>query len=50
MFNRLHYYRGKWSAGLEGSDKNAADDSASGPLFQQRPYPSPGQVLKSNKN
>lgn len=39
--------RGKWSDGLEGTGK-AADDSATGPLFQQRPYPSPSQVLKMN--
>jgi polyglutamine-binding protein 1 len=44
--------KGKWSAGLEGgggsSAKTGADETASGPLFQSRPYPSPGQVLKAN--
>eukprot|EP00775_Hariotina_reticulata_P010399 gene10399-10557_t len=39
--------RGGWSSGLEGV--RAADSTASGPLFQQRPYPSPGSVLRSNQ-
>lgn len=44
--------RGGWSAGLEreaGGDR-AADHTASGPLFQQRPYPSPGDVLRMNRS
>jgi polyglutamine-binding protein 1 len=39
--------RGKWSSGLEGV--RAADSTATGPLFQSRPYPSPGAVLRANQ-
>eukprot|EP01004_Peranema_trichophorum_P009597 NODE_8343_length_687_cov_31.209220_g7721_i0.p1 GENE.NODE_8343_length_687_cov_31.209220_g7721_i0~~NODE_8343_length_687_cov_31.209220_g7721_i0.p1 ORF type:complete len:195 (-),score=48.12 NODE_8343_length_687_cov_31.209220_g7721_i0:62-646(-) len=39
--------RGKWSQGLEGS--RFADATASGPLYQQRPLPSPGAVLGATK-
>ncbi|KAG2453478.1 hypothetical protein HYH02_001699 [Chlamydomonas schloesseri] len=39
--------RGGWSTGLEGIA--AADSTAGGPLFQSRPYPAPGSVLRSNK-
>ncbi|KAG2439337.1 hypothetical protein HXX76_004696 [Chlamydomonas incerta] len=39
--------RGGWSTGLEGII--AADSTASGPIFQSRPYPAPGSVLRSNK-
>ena len=41
--------RGGWTAGLEGSQPRAADTTASGPLFQSRPYPSPGAVLRANQ-
>lgn len=43
--------RGGWSDGLRGEKDGdrAADSTASGPLFQQRPYPSPGEVLRINK-
>ncbi|KAK9837203.1 hypothetical protein WJX84_009090, partial [Apatococcus fuscideae] len=41
--------KGKWSTGLAGAQPRAADTTASGPLFQQRPYPSPGSVLRSNQ-
>lgn len=43
--------RGGWSSGLErqGEAKTGVDTTASGPLFQQRPYPSPGAVLRANK-
>lgn len=41
--------RGTWSTGLEGTQPRAADTTAGGPLFQQRPYPSPGAVLRANK-
>ena len=43
--------RGKWSTGLEGHGeaKTGVDVTASGPLFQQRPYPSPGAILRMNK-
>ena len=46
--------RGGWTVGLEGvagsapTAKTGADVTASGPLFQQRPYPSPGDVLRAN--
>lgn len=42
--------RGGWTVGLEGADsaKTGADTTASGPLFQQRPYPSPGDILRAN--
>ncbi|CAG9467559.1 unnamed protein product [Pedinophyceae sp. YPF-701] len=40
--------RGGWSAGLAGTQPRAADTTASGPLFQQRPYPTPGSVLRGN--
>eukprot|EP00198_Chlamydomonas_reinhardtii_P007647 XP_001696984.1 predicted protein [Chlamydomonas reinhardtii] len=39
--------RGGWSTGLEGIA--AADSTAGGPLWQSRPYPAPGSVLRSNK-
>ncbi|KAL5014654.1 hypothetical protein ScPMuIL_008924 [Solemya velum] len=43
--------RGTWSTGLEtrGEAKTGVDITASGPLFQQRPYPSPGDVLRANR-
>eukprot|EP00887_Chlorella_sp_A99_P002218 scaffold21.g2218.t1 len=41
--------RGGWSAGLATGGPRAADTTAGGPLFQQRPYPSPGAVLRANK-
>ncbi|XP_064632751.1 polyglutamine-binding protein 1-like [Lineus longissimus] len=43
--------RGNWSAGLEqrGAAKTGVDTTASGPLFQQRPYPSPGDILRANR-
>lgn len=42
--------RGTWSSGLpkHNEAKTGADTTASGPLFQQRPYPSPGAVLRAN--
>nr|XP_039273755.1 polyglutamine-binding protein 1-like [Styela clava] len=42
---------GDWRRGLKKLDdaKSGVDSTASGPLFQQRPYPSPGEVLKRNK-
>jgi len=33
---------------LKGVQPRAADTTAAGPLFQQRPYPSPGAVLRKN--
>lgn len=46
------YYRGTWSTGLvsRGEAKTGADTTASGPLFQQRPYPSPGEILRRNRD
>jgi polyglutamine-binding protein 1 len=38
--------KGRWSAGLQ-TEKKAADSTASGPLYQMRPYPSPGDVLRA---
>lgn len=42
---------GDWSRGLKKLDdaKSGVDSTASGPLFQQRPYPAPGEVLKRNQ-
>ncbi|XP_077473424.1 polyglutamine-binding protein 1 [Stigmatopora argus] len=42
--------RGAWSTGLpkRNEAKTGADTTAAGPLFQQRPYPSPGAVLRAN--
>ncbi|CAG0892028.1 unnamed protein product [Cyprideis torosa] len=42
--------RGKWSAGLRGDGENpktGVDSTVSGPLYQMRPYPSPGAILKA---
>lgn len=43
--------RGGWSSGLDrrGEAKTGVDATASGPLFQQRPYPSPGEILRRNR-
>jgi polyglutamine-binding protein 1 len=41
--------RGTWTTGLVQQGTKAADTTASGPLFQQRPYPSPGDVMRANK-
>lgn len=42
--------RGGWSDGLNRGveAKTGADVTASGPLYQMRPYPSPGAILKAN--
>ena len=37
---------GKWVDGQDGSVGKMADSTASGPLWQQRPYPAPGSVLR----
>ena len=39
---------GGWNAGLREDQevKTGADVTASGPLFQQRPYPAPGAILR----
>ncbi|XP_035697178.1 polyglutamine-binding protein 1-like [Branchiostoma floridae] len=43
--------RGTWSSGLPKANeaKTGVDSTVSGPLFQQRPYPSPGAVLAANR-
>uniref|UniRef100_A0A336K7P6 CSON000484 protein n=1 Tax=Culicoides sonorensis TaxID=179676 RepID=A0A336K7P6_CULSO len=41
--------KGKWSSGLEGTEKKGVDTTVSGAGFQQRPYPSPGAVLAANR-
>lgn len=42
--------RGKWSSGLNvEDDRTGVDTTASGQLFQQRPYPSPGDVMRANQ-
>jgi polyglutamine-binding protein 1 len=38
--------QGKWSAGM-GEDGKMADSTAGGPLWQQRPYPAPGEAMKN---
>lgn len=38
--------RGKNSDGTNNPGERMADSTASGPLFQQRPYPAPGSVLR----
>ena len=45
-------HRGTWSTGLEqrGDAKTGVDTTASGPLYQQRPYPSPGDILRATLN
>lgn len=40
--------QGTWSDGLE-TNKTRADNTATGVLYQQRPYPAPGEVLALNK-
>ncbi|CAF0878985.1 unnamed protein product [Adineta steineri] len=42
--------RGNWASGLDlkGKAKTGADETASGELFQMRPYPSPGDILRMN--
>lgn len=43
--------RGSWTSGLvkQGEAKTGVDTTANGPLFQMRPYPSPGAVLRANQ-
>lgn len=38
--------KGKWTDGMINMGERMADSTASGPLWQQRPYPAPGQVLR----
>ena len=45
-----YIFRGDWKRGLpqQGDAKTGVDSTASGPLFQQRPYPAPGAILRAN--
>lgn len=49
FFSRKNICSGTWSSGLHAHDKTGADVTASGPLFQQRPYPAPGAVLRKQQ-
>lgn len=40
--------RGKWTAGLDTHAKTGVDSTASGSLYQMRPYPAPGAILAAN--
>ncbi|CAM9288250.1 unnamed protein product [Laminaria digitata] len=40
---------GKWSEGLVQVGERMADSTASGPLWQQRPYPAPGKILRGRE-
>lgn len=40
--------RGKWTAGLDSHTKTGVDTTASGSLYQMRPYPAPGAILAAN--
>jgi len=40
--------RGRWGAGMAGAQPKCNDTTAGGSLFQQRPYPAPGAVMRSN--
>ena len=40
--------RGKWGAGMVGHQPKCQDSTAGGSLFQQRPYPAPGSVMRQN--
>ncbi|XP_064073980.1 polyglutamine-binding protein 1 [Vanessa tameamea] len=40
--------RGNWTAGLDAHAKTGVDSTASGSLYQMRPYPAPGAILAAN--
>lgn len=40
--------RGNWNAGLDRHAKTGVDTTASGSLYQMRPYPAPGAILAAN--
>lgn len=40
--------RGNWTAGLDSHSKTGVDTTASGSLYQMRPYPAPGAILAAN--
>ncbi|CAG9132903.1 unnamed protein product [Plutella xylostella] len=41
--------RGKWTSGLDSHAKTGVDTTASGSLYQMRPYPAPGAILAANR-
>ncbi|KAI1712146.1 WW domain-containing protein [Ditylenchus destructor] len=40
--------KGNWSSGLTSDVKTGVDVTANGPLFQARPLPAPGAILRKN--
>ncbi|XP_028033953.1 polyglutamine-binding protein 1, partial [Bombyx mandarina] len=40
--------RGNWTSGLDTHSKTGVDTTASGSLYQMRPYPAPGAILAAN--
>ncbi|CAH2045331.1 unnamed protein product, partial [Iphiclides podalirius] len=40
--------RGNWTSGLDNHTKTGVDTTASGSLYQMRPYPAPGAILAAN--
>ncbi|KAI6172463.1 Golgi-specific brefeldin A-resistance guanine nucleotide exchange factor 1 [Aphelenchoides besseyi] len=40
---------GNWSTGLTSEAKTGVDVTATGPLFQSRPYPNPGAILRKKE-
>ncbi|XP_014371994.2 polyglutamine-binding protein 1 [Papilio machaon] len=40
--------RGNWTSGLDSHAKTGVDTTASGSLYQMRPYPAPGAILAAN--
>ncbi|XP_026760706.1 polyglutamine-binding protein 1 [Galleria mellonella] len=40
--------RGNWAAGLDTHAKTGVDTTASGSIYQMRPYPAPGAILAAN--
>eukprot|EP00116_Pleurobrachia_bachei_P009548 sb/3469810/ len=44
--------KGDWKRGLPklGDAKTGVDSTATGPLFQQRPLPSPGDIMRMNQS
>lgn len=50
LFFPFECCRGGWSVGLDkGAEaKTGVDTTAGGSLYQMRPYPNPGAVLRAN--
>ncbi|KAH9639222.1 hypothetical protein HF086_014086 [Spodoptera exigua] len=40
--------RGSWTSGLDTHAKTGVDSTATGSLYQMRPYPAPGAILAAN--